>query len=104
MKPVDVKPSICIGSNKKEIVRKVLNIKLVTILKYQDMKIFLQKAMFQIGQKKCFWLKKLKLLCRGHILLMFFTSEEIVGTFYKKELKKKLKRTWSWKDNNEKRL
>ena len=43
MKPVDVKPSICIGSNKKEIVRKVLNLKLVTILKYQDLKIFCKR-------------------------------------------------------------
>ena len=51
MKPVDVKPSICIGSNKKEIVRKVLNLKLVTILKYQDMKIFCKRLCSKLVRK-----------------------------------------------------
>ena len=38
--------------------------------------------MFQIGLKKFLLLKKLKTLCRD------FKGEEIVGTFYKKELQK----------------
>ena len=49
---------------------KILNLKLVILLEYQNIKTFLQKAMFQIGLKKFLWLKKLKTLCCGHILLM----------------------------------
>ena len=45
MKPVGIKPSIHIDINKK-IIRKVLNLKLVIMLEYQNVKIFLQKAMF----------------------------------------------------------
>ena len=51
MKPVDVKPSIYIDSKKKLMV-KILNLKLVILLEYRNLKTFLQKAMFQIGLKK----------------------------------------------------
>ena len=37
---------------------KVLNLKLVILLKYQNTKTFLQKAMFQIGLKIFLWLRK----------------------------------------------
>ena len=36
----------------KKIIRKVLNLKLVIMLDYQNLKTFLQKLMFQIGLKK----------------------------------------------------
>ena len=45
MKPVDVKINTYIDSGKK-IVINVLNLKLEILLKYQNIKIFLQKAMF----------------------------------------------------------
>ena len=41
--------------------------------------------MFQTGLKKLLWLKKLETLCRGHSDLK---GNEIVGTFYEKELQK----------------
>ena len=44
--------------------------------------------MFQIGRKKYLWLKELKILCYGYFI-SDFNSEEIDGTFYEKELKKK---------------
>ena len=44
MKPVDVKPSTYIDSNKK--FKKILNLKLVMLLEYLNIKAFLQKAMF----------------------------------------------------------
>ena len=50
MKPVDVKSSTYIDSS-KEINKKILNLKLVILLEYQNKKKFLQKAMFQIGLK-----------------------------------------------------
>ena len=36
-------------------------------------------------------IKKLKILCRGHLLLLVLT-EKTVGTFYKKELQKSNKK------------
>ena len=44
--------------------------------------------MFQIGLKKFSLLQKLKTLFCGHAI-SDLKVEEIVGTFYKKELKKK---------------
>ena len=52
MKPVDVKSSTYIGSS-KEINDEDDKFKIGDILlEYQNMKTFLQKAMFQIGLKK----------------------------------------------------
>ena len=42
----------------------------------------MQKATFQISLKKLLWLKRLKTLYRD------LNGEEIVGTFYEKELQK----------------
>ena len=50
MKLVDVKPSIYIDFDKK-IIKKVLNLKLVIMLEYLNIKIFFEKAVFQIGLK-----------------------------------------------------
>ena len=51
VKPVDVKPSPYIDSS-KEINYQDPYLKLVMLLEYQNIKIFLQKAMFPIGLKK----------------------------------------------------
>ena len=56
------------------------------MLEYQNIKIFLQKAMFQIGLKTFLWSKKLKRILtyvNGRL-----NREEIAGTLYKKELQK----------------
>ena len=60
---------------------------MVILLEYQNLKTFLQKAMLQINPKKFFWLKKLKILSSGHVI-SDSKDEEIVGTFYEKELQK----------------
>ena len=51
MKPVDVKPNVYIDFN-KENNRKFLNLKLVIMLQYQNIKLYLRKALFQISMKK----------------------------------------------------
>ena len=66
---------------------KILNLKLVKLLEYQNIKTFLQKAMLQIGLKKFLWLKKFKKLCRGCVI-NDHKGEGIVKTFYEKELQK----------------
>ena len=50
MKTVDVKSSAYIDSSKK-IMIKILHLKLVILLEYQNIKTLLQKAMFAIGVK-----------------------------------------------------
>ena len=74
MKPTDVNPSVYINFNPKS--------------KYQNIKIFLQKAMFQIGMKKFLCLKKIKTLCHGHMLLAMLTEKKLLERFTKKNCKK----------------
>ena len=45
-KPVDVKPSTHILILVKQLMMKILDLKLVKLLEYQNLKTFLQKAMF----------------------------------------------------------
>ena len=86
MKPADVKSSIYIDCNK-------VNSKECPEFKVGDygriikIKIF-HKAMFQIGLKKFLWLKMLKILFRGHMLLMIWT--ESLKPFMKGNCKKQI--------------
>ena len=75
---------------KKSII-KILNLKLVILLEYQSLKTFLQKVALQIGLKKFLWLKKLKILCRGHMLLMILTEKKLLDCFTKTNCKKQNK-------------
>ena len=59
---------------------------------YQNIKIFLHNGTVQIGLKKFLWLKKVKNTLLWTYVIIDIYGEETVGTFYKKELKKKLKR------------
>ena len=60
---------------------------MVILLEYQDIKTFLQKAIFQIGLKKLLWLKKLKTLLCAYVT-SDLKGEEVVGMFYEKEFQK----------------
>ena len=50
MKPVDVKSSTYIDSSKEKM-KKILNLKLMILLKYQNIKISLQKITVQVDMK-----------------------------------------------------
>ena len=54
----------------KILIKKILNLKLVTMLEFQNIKTFLLKDILQIGQKKFLLLVKLKIQFLGHMLLM----------------------------------
>ena len=56
------------------------------MLEYRNIKIFLQKALFQIGLKGFLWLKKFKKNVPWTYVINYLKGEEIVGTFYVKEL------------------
>ena len=45
---------------------------------------FLEKVKFQIGVKKFLWLKKLKILYHGHVLLVNLTLQKLLERFTEK--------------------
>ena len=59
---------------------------MLILLEYQNISTFLQKAMLQIGLKR---FKKIKSIVLQIYVISDLNEEEIVGTFYEKELKKK---------------
>ena len=69
----------------KKLITKILNSELVILLQYQNIKTSLQKVTLKIGPKKFLWLRKFKILCRGHVI-KDINEKEIVGTFYENEL------------------
>ena len=73
MKPVDVTSITMI---------KILNLKLLMLLKYENIKTFLQKTMLQID-KKFLRLKNLKTLYCGHFLLVILTEKKLLERFPK---------------------
>ena len=88
---VDVKPNMYVDFIKE--INK-LNLKLVIMLDYQNIKIILQKFTFQIGMERFLWLQKLKVLCRGHMLLVILTEKKFLELFTKKNWKKQIKNSF----------
>ena len=72
------------------------------MLEYQNIKTFLEKAMFQIGLKTLLWLKKLKTLFGGHMLLVILKTTKLLQRFMKKDCKKQIKKSLELKSNKEK--
>ena len=66
----------------KKIIRKLLNLKLVIMLEYQNTKIRLQKITFQIGLKKFFLIIKVKNTVSWTYFINDINNKEIVGAFY----------------------
>ena len=62
------------------------------LLDYQNIKTFLQKVALQIGMKMFLWLKKLKILCCGHMLLMILTEKKLLEQSTKKNYEKQIKK------------
>ena len=103
MKSIDVKSNTYIDFS-KESNNKNLSLKLAMLLEYQNMKMFLPKVILQISPKKILWLKKLKLLCRGLMLLMILTGTKVLGCSMKNNCKKQIKkslelRKWNYRLN-----
>ena len=85
MNPVDVNPSTYFDFSKK-IIRKILNLKLVIVLEYQNITIFLQKV--QNWFKEVFVIKKVKSTVPWTYVINDLNCVETVRTFYEKELQK----------------
>ena len=65
MKPIDVTDDSYAEYN-EDFNKKILNLKLVIMLEFQNIKTFLLKDMLQIGRKKFLLLVKLKMQFLGH--------------------------------------
>ena len=65
MKPIEVTDDYYAEYNEDPSNKKILNLKLVTMLEFLNIKTFLRKDILQIGQKKFFLLVKLKLQFLG---------------------------------------
>ena len=83
MKSVDVKSSTYVESSKKIMIT-IVNLKLVILLEYQNIKTFLQKTMFQIGPMKFFDITKIRNTAPWTYVISDLKGEENVGTFYEK--------------------
>ena len=51
---------------------------------YRNKNTFFQKVTFQIGLKRFLWLKKLKILCHGHMLLVTLMVKKLLERFAEK--------------------
>ena len=83
MKSIDVKLNTYISSIKKLMI-KILNLKLVILSEYKNIKTFLQKPVFQIGLKRFLLLQKLNILCRRHMLSVILKAKKLLERFTKK--------------------
>ena len=89
MKPVNVKSNIYINSTLvKKLMIKILNLKSVTMLEYQNIKTVLQKAMFQSGLKETYMAN-----CVVDMLLVISTGKKLLERFTIKNYKKQAKKS-----------
>ena len=84
MKPFDVKSNRYIDSS-KEISDKNPKFKIGDNVRISKL--------LQIGLKMCLWLKKLKILCRGHTLLMILFEKKLMERSTKTNCKKQIKKS-----------
>ena len=69
----------------KKLIIKILNLKLLILLEYQNIKIFLRKVILQTGLKDIL-IKKVKNTVLWTDVDNDHNGEEIIGTFYGKDL------------------
>ena len=91
MKPVDVKSNTNIDSG-KNVNNKNPQFKIGDIVRISKYKNILQKVTLKISLKKFLLLRKLKILCHGHMLLMILTEKKLLKLFTKKYCKKQIKK------------
>ena len=71
----------------KKLMMNILNLKLVILLEYKNIKTFSQKAMFQISLMELLWIKKSKNTVLWTYVINDLKDGKIFGTFYEKELR-----------------
>ena len=89
-KPIDVMGDFYAEYNKNPN-KKILNLKLVTVLGFKNVKTFLLKNIPQICQEKILLLVKLKIQFLGLMLLVTWMVKKLLEVFMKKNCKKLIK-------------
>ena len=87
MMPVDVKPSTYLDFN-KENNKEAAKFEVSDHVRTSEYKNISAKCCFPIGGKKFLWLKKLKALCCGVMLLAILIAKKLFEIFYEKKLQK----------------
>ena len=82
----NIKSSTYIDFNRENNKERVLNLKLAIMSEYQNIKTFLQKI-------KVFVIKKVQNTVLWTYVISDLQGQEIVGSFYKKELKNQIKKS-----------
>ena len=90
MNPTEVKDNkiIHILTILKNLMIKILKLKLVIMLEYEDTKTLFLKEILQIGLKKIFVIKEVQNTVSWTYVINDFNGKEIIGTLYEKELQK----------------
>ena len=102
MKPVDVKSSLYIDSS-KEINDKDPKFKVGDIVRISKYKNIFGKDYVYNWPEEVFVIKKLKTLCRGHMLLVVLKAKKLLERFTKKNYKIQIRKSLELKCNREKR-
>ena len=93
MNPVDVKSNTYIDSSKENNIddTKFEFGDIVRVWTNKNAFFFSQNVTLQIGLNKFLWLKKLKILCRGDMLIIMLMERKLLEYFTKKKCKKQKK-------------
>ena len=67
------------------------------MLEDQKIRMFLQKVTLQIGLNKFLWVKKLQILCCGHLLSLILMEKRLLEHFREKNCKKQIKQNLEMK-------
>ena len=92
MKPIEVTGDYYAEHNEDPSNKKILNLKLLILLEFPDIKTFLLKDILQIGQKKFLLLIKLKIQFLGLMLLGISMVNKFLKVFRKKNCKRLIKK------------
>ena len=96
MKPVDVKPSPYIDSS-KEFDDENPKFRIGDIVRKSKYKNIFAKGYLPNRSEEVFSLQKLKILFRGHMLLMILKAKKLLERFTKKNWKKQIKKSLEMK-------
>ena len=77
----------------KKLIIKILNLKLVIYLEFQNKQNIFAKGYIRDWSEEVFVTKKIKITLPWIYFITHLKGEEIVGTFYEKELSKQFKKS-----------
>ena len=102
MKPIDVNSNTYIDSG-KESNDKNPKFKIGDYVRLSTYKNVFAKGCAPNWSEEVFAIKKVKILCRGHVSLMVLIEKKLLERFTKMDCKKQIKNSLNWKSKKERR-